>query len=125
MFFLKHARGPQLKPLFAIRRTNRVTPAMLGVEEERLVRAILKGRYEVLRQAVLLKDKELLRNTIQDIENWHRLYFDMENADAQSTVKLLEGLKSIDLNASYPQIGLALKQLSEFRKKESGTSEQK
>lgn len=115
----------ELKPLLVIRRTNQVTPAMLGDEEERLVRVILKGRYELVRQAVLLKDDRLLKKSIQDIETWHRLYFDMDHADARPTVKLLATLKSIELTASIPPVGRALKQLREYRLKESGVNEQK
>ncbi len=115
----------ELKPLLVIRRTNQVTPAMLGAEEERLVRVILKGRYELARQAVLLKDDGLLKRSIQDIETWHRMYFDMKQAGARRTVKLLAALKSIELNASIPPVGLALKQLREYRLKEPGAHEQK
>ena len=105
----------KLKPLVTIRRNNQATPPMLGIEEERLVRAVLKVRYELIRQALLLADASLLSQSIKEARAWIELYFDAQHQDAQYSMKLIEDIATAKMDVSYPPIGVALQQLKTYR----------
>ncbi|NOY66622.1 MAG: hypothetical protein GXP13_04335 [Gammaproteobacteria bacterium] len=104
-----------LQPLVTVRRTKGATVPMLGAEEERLVRLILKSRYEQIRQALINKDSTLLRSGVSSIQQWLSKYFDADKEVVKDALARLEQWGNMDLDINYPSIGLSLQQLIDLR----------
>ena len=105
----------KLQPLVTIRQKNHPTPPMLDVETERMVRMVLKVRYELIRQALLLRNQRLLNQSVKEARAWIDLYFDSQHSDIAHTLQSIENIASLKMEPVYPLIGVALQQLKAYR----------
>jgi len=104
-----------LQPLVTVRRNKGANIAMLSVEEEKLVRIILKSRYEQIRQAMLRKDTAMLKTGINITQTWLKQYFNTDNDAVKKALIKIADWNEIALDVKYPPVGYALQQLSKFR----------
>jgi len=104
-----------LQPLVTVRRNKGANIAMLSVEEEKLVRIILKSRYEQIRQAMLRKDTAMLKTGINITQAWLKQYFNTDDDVVKKALIKLVAWNDLTLNVTHPPVGYALQQLSKFR----------
>jgi len=107
-----------LQPLVTVRRHQGATVAMLSIEEEKLVRTILKSRYEYIRQAMLHRNDVLLKNSVSAAQQWIKRYFDAEKTSVKDALEQLEQISNIKMQVDYPPVGYALQQLVKYRSQE-------
>jgi len=107
-----------MRPLVSIRRTSHKTPAMLSAEDERHVRLILKSRLEQLRLSLLQRNEAGAHVLSQQSRIWLTRYFDTRQQDTIAAIEGLDNLIKLKLDIKYPEIGLAWKQLQQFRKQQ-------
>ena len=103
-----------LKPMLIIRRHAQTAQAVLTAEEDRLIRLVLKSRYEYVRQALLREDGRMLPIAVSSVRTWLERYFDMQQTSLQPVIKVLADLESTSFDVEYPPIGDALKQLTRY-----------
>lgn len=103
-----------LKPMLIIRRHAQTAQAVLTPEEDRLIRLVLKSRYEYVRQALLREDGRMLPIAVGSVRSWLERYFDMQQTSLQPAIKVLADLESTSFDVEYPPIGDALKQLTRY-----------
>jgi uncharacterized protein HemX len=94
---------------------------VLTQEEDRLVRLVLKSRYEYVRQALLREDDRMLSIAASSVRDWLGRYFDMQQVPLQPALKVLSDLESTSFDVEYPPIGDALKLLTQYLTQSSVT----
>ena len=104
-----------LQPLVTVRRNKGPTVAMLSVEEEKLVRVILKSRYEQIRQSMLHKNTDLLNVSTGSVRKWLVKYFDVEKPPVINALQNLTSWDDLVMDVEYPPVGYALQQMTKFR----------
>jgi len=107
-----------IKPLLTIRRRNVPTMPLLSVEEEKLVRMIMKSRCEMIRLALQNNDSVSLRSNTALAKQWLNTYFHAGSTEVSNAMLTLNKLDKLLLDVAYPETGAALQQLVSFRQQQ-------
>ncbi len=103
--------GEAMKKLVTIRHNERPIDALIQPEQIKFLEENLKLKIEQARLALLQKDQNLFQSNLKLINNWVKLYYDMDDSKTQRVLTELASLKEVNLAPSLPDVSLASKVL--------------
>jgi uroporphyrin-3 C-methyltransferase len=105
---LKSAVWQELKDLVLISRRGEETLATLMPEQQYFLYQNLRLQLESARYAVLRRDTENLRVSIEIISNWLNSYFDSSDSSVANILDSLSQMEMLELNPALPDISESL-----------------
>lgn len=104
----------ELKSLVIISRSGNNTAALLAPQERYFLYRNLRLQLEMSRMALLIRDEDQYRISVQACTEWLNEYFDSGDARVRSALASLENAGSIDFDESVPSIDATLDAFDEY-----------
>ena len=111
---LAHTLWQELKSLLVISRTDRNSVALLAPRERFFLHRNLRLQFEAARLALLVRDENQFRASVNACMDWLTEFFDTGDARVRNAVEILERAAASDLNDPAPSIDATLDAFDEY-----------
>ncbi|MCY4281395.1 MAG: uroporphyrinogen-III C-methyltransferase [Gammaproteobacteria bacterium] len=111
----------ELKSLVVITRNSGQAAALLAPSEQFFLHRNLRLQLEAARVALLARDEDQYRTSIQAATDWLREFFDPDDAGVRSALKILQDTATLELNPPLPSLDSTLSAFAEYLLRQDGT----
>ena len=113
----KHAEAiwSELKTLVTIRRTDKKILPLLSEQELKQLQQALGLKIEIARLALLQRDSQLFKTSLQQASDWLDRYFNTQQPAVGAMLASIKELKDIELQPVYPDISQSLSLLESLQ----------
>ena len=111
----------ELKSLVVITRNRAQTAALLAPSEQFFLHRNLQLQLEAARVALLARDEDQYRVSIQAGTDWLREFFDPDDAGVRRALKILQGAAALELSQPLPSVDATISAFDEYLLRQDGT----
>jgi uroporphyrin-3 C-methyltransferase len=107
--------GQSLGRLVRVQKHNENMAALLSPDEERLMRQNLQIKFETARLALLERQSQIYRDTLEEAQHWLQTYFDTDDEAVDNALRQSDSLLAVTIEPILPNISGSLRQLRAAR----------
>ena len=112
----------ELKSLVVISRTQSKSVALLAPPERFFLQRNLRLQLEAARLALLLRDENQFRASVNACMDWLTEFFDTDDARVRNALAVLENTAAVELHKTVPTIDATLSALDEYLTRQNGSA---
>ncbi|CAM4015845.1 Heme biosynthesis operon protein HemX [Bordetella tumbae] len=105
----------ELGDLISVQRVDQPAALLLSSEQAEQVRGALRQRLMTAQLAMLMRQPEVWKNELANVENVLSIYYDGRAVDTQSALRLTHELQNIDIAVRLPDVGDSLASVAALR----------
>jgi uroporphyrin-3 C-methyltransferase len=103
-----------MNDVVSVRRSDEAVQPLLAPEAVYFLRTNLTLQLQTARLALLRREPDIFRQSLDDAAAWLRRYFDIDNAQVQSAVATVEEIRDSQVDVSRPDISESLRLLKQY-----------
>jgi uroporphyrin-3 C-methyltransferase len=103
-----------MNDVVSVRRSDEAVQPLLAPEAVYFLRTNLSLQLQTARLALLRREPDIFRQSLDDAAAWLRRYFDIDNAQVQSAVATVEEIRDSQVDVSRPDISESLRLLKQY-----------
>jgi uncharacterized protein HemX len=103
-----HAAKTALASIFAVHKSEGLSPRLLAPEEEALVRQVLELKLEGARLSLIAGDSAAFHDLVVAAQRWLGQYFNLQDPAVEAARRELERLARVELSPALPDISRSL-----------------
>ncbi len=111
----------ELKSLVVVTRNRAQTAALLAPSEQFFLHRNLQLQLEAARVALLARDEDQYRASIQASTDWLREFFDPDDAGVRNALKILQGAAALKLSHPLPSVDATISAFDEYLLRQDGS----
>ena len=105
----------ELGDLISVQRVDQPAALMLSPEQAEQVRGALRQRLMTAQLAMMMRQPEVWKNELNNVENVLSIYYDGRAVDTQSALRLTRELLDIDIAVRLPDVADSLASMAALR----------
>ncbi len=111
-----------LKGLVTIRRNSAADTALLPPGQRFFLQQNLRLKLEAARLALMQRDTQSFRNSIETAKQWLERYFNSAAASTQNMIAALSSYEALELQPELPDISAPLRALKDWREQQQSAA---